>query len=85
MRRIITLVVVALVMAAMMLAMAMPAFGDPNPNSAAGRCGPPGQAHSEDAKEPGESTTETFGGPPGTVGVTQFCAPGQLEDEPEPI
>jgi hypothetical protein len=84
MRRIIMLVVVALVMAAMMLAMAMPAFGDPNPNSAAGNCGPPGQTHSDYAKEPGESTPESFGGPPGAVGVTQICAPGQLKDE-EPI
>jgi hypothetical protein len=87
MRRIISLVVMALVMAAMMLAMALPAFGAPNPNSAAGECGPPGQTHNDFAKVPGESTPETFGGPPGAVGVTQECAPGTRVEEPpeEPI
>jgi hypothetical protein len=82
MRRIIMLVVVALVMAAMMLAMALPAFAA---GGAAENCGPPGQTHSDYAKDPGESTPESFGGPPGAVGVTQFCAPGQLKDDPEPI
>jgi len=87
MKRIISLVVVALVMGAMMVAMAIPAFGAPNPNSAAGECGPPGQTHSEAAQEPGEPTPVTFGGPPGLVGVTQECAPGTRVDEPpeEPI
>jgi hypothetical protein len=81
MRRIIMLGTVALVMAAMMVAMATPAFAK---GGAAENCGPPGQTHSDYAKEPGESTPESFGGPPGAVGVTQECAPGQLKDE-EPI
>jgi hypothetical protein len=76
MKRIISLVVVALVMAAMMLAMAIPAFGAPNPNSAAGTCGPPGQTISGAAKVPGQSTTETWGGAPGQD-VAAICAPGQ--------
>ena len=86
MKRIITILAVALVMAAMMVALAMPAFAAPNPESAAGACGPPGQTHREYAKIPGASTPEVFfadflgeGGPPGKVGVTQDCAPGQLE------
>jgi hypothetical protein len=78
MRRIMLVVMVALIMAAMMLAMAMPAFAQ---GGAAGNCGPPGQTHSQFAKEPGESTPESFGGPPG-YGVTQICAPGQLKEEP---
>ena len=82
MRRIISLVVVALVMGAMMLAMAMPAFGDPNPNSAAGNCGPPGQSHSEAAQEEG-SAVEAWGEPPGQS-ASEECAPGHQEDE-EPI
>jgi hypothetical protein len=82
MRRIILLVAVALVMAAMMLAMAMPAFGAPNPNSAAGNCGPPGQSHSEAAKEEG-SAVEAWGEPPGQS-VIEFCAPGTREEEEEP-
>jgi hypothetical protein len=81
MRRIISLVVVALVMGAMMLAMAIPAFGAPNPNSAAGNCGPPGQSHSEAAKVPGESTPETWGEPPGQS-ASFFCAPGHQDEEP---
>ena len=88
MRRIILLVAVALVMAAMMLAMAMPAFGAPNPNSAAGHCGPPGQTINEAAKVPGQSTPETWqeiGGQksPGQD-VVEECAPGHQEVE-EPI
>ena len=61
MRRIITVVVVVLAMAAMMLAMAMPAFAK---GGAAANCGPPGQTHSEAAKVPGEPTPVTFEGPP---------------------
>jgi hypothetical protein len=86
MKRIITILAVALVMAAMMVALAMPAFAAPNPESAAGACGPPGQTHREYAKIPGASTPEVFfaeffgeGGPPGKIGVSQFCAPGQLK------
>ena len=80
MRRIITVVVVALVMGAMMLAMAMPAFAQ---DGAAGNCGPPGQIISESAKVPGQSTTETWQGSgaqksPGQD-VKTFCAPGQQE------
>src|SRR5215208_2082986 len=80
MRRIISLAVVALVMAAMMLAMAMPAFGAPNPNSAAGNCGPPGQSHSEAAKEEG-SAVEAWPGPPGQS-ASALCAPGHQDEEP---
>jgi hypothetical protein len=76
MRRIMLMVTVALVMAAIMLAMAMPAFAR---GGAAENCGPPGETHSRDAKVPGESTPEIFGGPPGKVGVSQECAPGQLK------
>ena len=87
MRRILLVLTVALVMAAMMLTMALPAFAAPNPESAAGEaCGPPGQTHKEYAKILGASTPEVFfaeffgeGGPPGKIGVTQFCAPGQLK------
>src|SRR5215218_3005297 len=75
MRRIISLVVVALV-----LAMAMPAFGAPNPNSAAGNCGPPGQSHSEAAKEEG-SAVEAWPGPPGQS-ASALCAPGHQDEEP---
>jgi hypothetical protein len=83
MRRIITVVVVALVMAAMMLAMAIPAFGAPNPNSAAGECGPPGQSHSEAAKEEG-SAVEAWGEPPGQSVIVE-CAPGTRGEDEEPI
>ena len=85
MRRILLVLTVGLIMVAMMLTMAMPALAAPNPESAAGRCGPPGQTHREYAKIPGASTPEVFfedvlgeGGPPGKIGVTQDCAPGQL-------
>jgi|AntDryMetagUQ889_1029465.scaffolds.fasta_scaffold07403_2 hypothetical protein len=85
MRRILLVLTVGLIMVAMMLTMAMPALAAPNPESAAGECGPPGQTHREYAKIPGASTPEVFfaaffgeGGPPGKIGVTQFCAPGQL-------
>ena len=77
MKRIISLVVVVLVMAAMMLAMAMPAFAF---GGAAANCGPPGRSHSDFAKDPG-SAVEAWGEPPGQS-VSQRCAPGHQEDEP---
>jgi hypothetical protein len=80
MRRIISLVVVALVMATMMLVMALPAFAQ---GGAAENCGPPGQVINEAAKVPGQSTTENWGGVPGED-VVIICAPGHQEDE-EPI
>jgi hypothetical protein len=73
MRRIIMLVVVALVMAAMMLAMALPVFAK---GGAAGECDSPGQSTSIDAKFPG-STPEVVGVPPGQH-VSTECAPGHL-------
>lgn len=72
MRRITSLIVVALVMAAMMLAMALPAFAAPNPDSAAGRCGPPGQTIRLFTPNP----TQAFLGAPGQA-VSAICAPGQ--------
>ena len=79
MRRILVVLTMALVMAALMLAMAMPAFAS-HQGGAAGECGPPGQSHQEAAKEPGESTPEAWGGkkesvPPGQSASEQ-CAPG---------
>ena len=44
----------------------------PNPNSAAGRCGPPGQTISQATPNPGVA----FGEPPGQA-VSSECAPGQ--------
>jgi hypothetical protein len=71
MRRIMLVVTVALVMAAMMLAMMMPAFaGPPGP----GECMPPGAFFSDVAKEPG-SVPEFVGAPPGQL-VKETCAPG---------
>ena len=85
MKRIFSLLAVTVLMAVMLVALAMPALAAPNPESAAGACGPPGQTHREYAKIPGASTPEVFfadflgeGGPPGKIGVTQDCAPGQL-------
>jgi hypothetical protein len=70
MRRIITLVVVASVMAAMMLAMAMPAFAARGEQGgAAANCGPPGQSHSEFAKDPG-SAVEAWGGLPASLSLS---------------
>jgi len=80
MTRIISLVVVALVMATVMLVMAMPAFAQ---GGAAGNCGPPGQSHRQAAKVPGKSAPEAWGEPPGQSASKQ-CAPGHLKDE-EPI
>ena len=86
MKRIFSLLAVTGLMAVMLVALAMPALAAPNPESAAGQCGPPGQTHREYAKIPGASTPEVFfadffgeGGPPGKIGVSQFCAPGQLK------
>jgi hypothetical protein len=70
-------------MAAMLLAMAMPAFGAPNPNSATGECDPPGETISEVAKVPGESTPDARDEVPGQA-VKGECAPRTREDE-EPI
>ena len=65
MRRILLALMAAMVMALMMLAMAMPAFAARGEQGgAAANCGPPGQTHSDAAKVPGESTPETFEGPP---------------------
>jgi hypothetical protein len=84
MRRIISLVVVALVMATMLLAMALPAFAQ---GGAAANCGPPGQTINEAAKLPGQSTTETWQQLPGAQkspgqDVVTDYAPGHQEDEP---
>ena len=63
---------VVAIMAALMVATALSAFaGPPGP----GVCGPPGSVISQDAKAPGESTREAFGGPPGQT-VSELCAPG---------
>jgi hypothetical protein len=67
MKRIILVGTVALVMAAMMVATVLPAFAAPNPNSAAGRCEPPGQSIS--------NPELPSSGPPGQK-VKQNCAPG---------
>ena len=82
MKRIIMLLSAALVMGAMMVTMAMPAFAA---GGAAENCGPPGETTREYAKMPG-SLPEVFinedtgtSGPPGKTGVTQYCAPGQLK------
>jgi len=48
------------------------AAADPNPNSAAGTCGPPGQTISQLTPNPGNA----FGEPPGQA-VKADCAPGQ--------
>ncbi len=77
MRRIILLLAVA----ALMGALAVPAFAAPNPDSAAGRCGPPGQIISDLAKWPNSNPPdliEAFIGykSPGEGVITQ-CAPGQ--------
>ena len=74
-RRILLVLAVALVIAAMMVALAMPTFAA---GGAADNCGPPGQLISELAKVPGASTPEpeAFGGPPGQR-VKDVCAPGQ--------
>jgi hypothetical protein len=81
MRRIILLVAVALVMAAMMLAMAMPAFAQGGATEPCG--GPPGQTINEAAKVPGQSTTETWDQvaqkSPGQD-VRDVCAPGHQEE-----
>jgi hypothetical protein len=81
MRRIVMLVVVALVMGAMMLAMALPAFAQ---GGAAANCGPPGQTISDAAQVPEQSTPETWqeiGGQksPGQD-VVEECAPGHQEE-----
>ena len=75
-KRILVLLTVAALMGVMLVAMAVPAFAF---GGAAENCGPPGLTHREAAMEPGQSTPEAFGGPPGRVGVTQECAPGQLK------
>jgi hypothetical protein len=72
-RRILLVLAVALVIAAMMVALAMPAFAA---GGAADNCGPPGQLISDEAKDPSASTPEAFGGPPGQR-VKDVCAPGQ--------
>jgi len=53
-------------------AFAASAGAAPNPNSAAGMCGPPGQTISQVTPNP----TVFFGGPPGQA-VKADCAPGQ--------
>jgi hypothetical protein len=75
-RRILLVLAVALVIAAMMVALVMPAFAA---GGAADNCGgPAGQLISDSAKVPGASTPEpeAFGGPPGQR-VKDVCAPGQ--------
>ena len=74
MRRIISLVVVALVMAAMMLAMAMPAFADKGGDPADNSCGLGKDAvHSaqENPRSPGAS--EAAHVPPGHPGEENAC------------
>ena len=67
------LVAMALMLAMMTMAMAMPAFAR---GGAAGKCGPPGQSVvSIYAKTPGESVPGAYGGPPGEA-VRYLCAPG---------
>ena len=69
MRRIMLVVTVALVMAAMMLAMMMPAFAGP---PGLGECIPPGEFFSDVAKSPG-SVPEFVGAPPGQL-VKDLCS-----------
>jgi hypothetical protein len=71
-RRMLLMSAVALAMAAMMLAMAMPTFAK---GGAAGNCGPPGQGVRIYAHTPGESVPGAYGGPPGEA-VQDVCAPG---------
>ena len=52
--------------------LAMSAGAAPNPNSAAGNCGPPGQTISQGTPNP----PSVFGEPPGQA-VKAACAPGQ--------
>jgi hypothetical protein len=75
MRRIIMLATVALVMAAMMLAMALPAFAQ---GGATVICGPPGQTIRQEATVPDQSTPEAFEVVPGQR-IKDECAPGQLK------
>jgi hypothetical protein len=72
MKRIISVLSVMAIMVAMLVAAALPAFAD---GGAAANCGPPGQTHSDYAKDPGKSTVEARGEPPGQ-GVREDCAPG---------
>lgn len=53
-------------------ALAATASADPNPNSAAGMCGPPGQTISQFTPNP----VAQWGLPPGQA-VKAECAPGQ--------
>jgi hypothetical protein len=78
MRRLLLLLAVVLVMTAMLLATALPAFAK---GGVADKCGPPGLGHSIFAKFPGSSTKEAFGGPPGEA-IADICAPGKGQSKP---
>jgi hypothetical protein len=71
MRRIMTLAVVALVMAAMMVATALPVFAQ---GKGPGPCIPPGEVVRGAAKFPG-SVPGAFDVGPGRV-ISEACAPG---------
>ena len=73
MRKRLAVLVAMVLMLAMMMALAMPAFAQ---GGAAGKCGPPGQNARIYARTPGESVPGAYGGPPGEA-VRDVCAPGQ--------
>jgi hypothetical protein len=73
-RKKLAVLVTMLLMLAMMIPMAMPAFAR---GGAAGKCGPPGQGVRVYAKTPGESVPRAYGGPPEGA-VSDVCAPGQM-------
>ena len=76
-RRILLVLAVALVMAAMMVALAMPTFAA---GGAVDNCGePPGQLTSDLAKIPGASAREARGNIPPGEAVQDVCAPGHRE------
>lgn len=60
--------------------LAATAVSAPNPDSAAGRCGPPGETFRVIAKFPGSTPADVsellFDGVPGYP-VSTFCAPGR--------
>ncbi len=80
-RRILLLLTVAALMAAMLVATALPAFADPNPDRGPGECRPPGGVFSVTAKRPGSNNEPLPISEPGSTGgqiVKEVCAPGQL-------
>ena len=85
MRRILIVLSVAALMAAMMVASGLPAFAQ-SQGVGPGPCIPPGEVFSETAKLPGPNSPVPYyieSMPPGQV-VKEFCAPGQQGPDPDP-